>query len=251
MKNATVRRDGKMILDTRRNREPCQVSSPNPLFLLTLALAFIATTGCTQPMDPMEVLIPADPTKWESDLFPHIERLNNVVNKLCVLKSLAMLEKGQLRHAPGLKVDHLRQVGCAMIEMESKISVKLVEKRDVREKEKYSGNTILVPIDFIVDIENTSETDILGLRAYFTFYNVFGRNVGSVSIYIEENFPAGSHKNMGSVRQGIGPFDKLLSGPNNEALGRLARGEYKYDLIVSAMALADGTKYEIPRALLP
>lgn len=251
MKNATARRDSETLLDAGRNRAPCFVNSPNTLFLLTLSLAFIATTtGCTQPVDPMEVLIPADPEKWEKELFPHIERINNVDDKYCVLEYLRRLEKGK-KLATGLKVGHLSQVGCAILEMESKISVTLVEQRDVREKDRFGG-TLSVPIDFIVDIENTSGTDILGLRASLQFYNVFGRYVGSVDIYLEERFPARSHKNLGSVRKDmVSPFVKLITEPNNEALGRLARGEYKYKLIVSAMVLSDGTKYEIPGILLP
>lgn len=228
--------------------------------LLISISGLLILTSCT---DPKKTVIPADMSKWETDLKPSIEKLSEEDRALLT----AYLMKAKLGEAFGGKPEEGLTIGKAIenekawtLEQEKKDQeAKLLKEKLQKEQaqlqkqvddmltvtvlklklEKESFRTIQV---IKLGFKNNGSKDISGIKGTVRFIDMFGKEVGSIAFSFTDGLKSGGTAKWSGSRH----YNEFIS--EHRAIANLEEGKYKSRFKPEMIVFKDGSKLALPEA---
>lgn len=231
--------------------------------IIALIFTILIAAGCSKPQD---VVLSSDPGKWGQEVSDASQKLSEDDRKLLAayaMRSVLGSAFGGKGIAPGTTI------GVAIAEQkqwvvqqqaeqaeQDALKNKLAAEQQVFQKavaealivtvlekkvlpKDYSASRYSDQQTFKFGLQNKSGRDIEGVTGKIQFYDIFDREVGSVSFAFDDGIKAGATATW-SGGLDINQFDD-----EQKKLANLAEGKYTTRFFPTVIVFADGTKLKV------
>ncbi|RYH28897.1 MAG: hypothetical protein EON54_22960 [Alcaligenaceae bacterium] len=228
--------------------------------LITLLCLAALAAGCSKPT---ATVIPTDMSKWDTDLAPAMQKLNDEDRQLAT----GYLMRAKLGEAfggkglpPGTTIadalanqrqfiaqreaadaearalaERVKKERAALAEqINAAVTVTLVEKSQL--PRDYGQRRMSDQQIFRVAVLNKSSTEVIGVAGELQFLDVFGKQVAATSFTISE------HIKPSQVFNWIGSRDYNQFIDSHKTLWNLEEGKYTTRFVPEGIVFADGRK---------
>lgn len=224
--------------------------------------------------DPKQSLVPSDPAKWDTELKPIIEKLNDEEKKLLgaylvrtklgeTLGGEAMLPGTTVADAIQKQKDWQVATEKRVAEEKAKQEQKAAEEKALQEKIAAERSAIKQRIDSSITVtvldtylkkvnysndqvieiglENKGAKDITGIKGTVHFIDVFDNDIGQISFGYDDGLKAGATTTWTGSRD----YNQFMA--EHKAIANLEKGKYTSRFEPEMIVFADGEKLVMPQ----
>ena len=232
----------------------------NSKLLIASFLVSSVLAGCSKPTD---TIIPSDMSKWDTELAPSINKLNEEDKKLAAgyvmrskigsvfgkegmpigttlgnaieeQKKWLAAEAIKEAEEKALKEKMLKEQAQAQAAIDNSVTVTLIAKTEL--PANYQINEYSERQQFKIGVKNKTEKEISAVSGSLEFIDIFDKKVGGVSFSISEKIAPGGEAKWTGVRK----YNQFLEEHKN--VWNLEDGKYKTKFKADAVIFADGSK---------
>lgn len=228
--------------------------------LIALVAITAALVACSKPAD---TVIPADMSKWETELAPAIKKLSEEERKelmgfimrkqmgkafggepmmpgttigqaIADQKAWVAAKEAKAAEAAALKAKLEAERQAAAEQLDRVVTVTLLSKEQL--PHDFQARRISDTQVFRIGVENKSDKTMVGVAGELKFIDVFDKEIGGVTFRISEKIAPGKS----FVWNGSRDYNQF--NDSQKAVWNLEEGKYKTRFIPEAVVFEDGTK---------